>query len=147
MARIPLCKKEQLAMANSMRMTGAQIRYLLALKKLNCESGIRSADIAREMDLSKPSVHKMMNCFLKRGYVAKGLYQLVYLTETGYQQATLCYLYYSAVVQKLALKDRKESSVERAICAFLAESSMDILEKIAKEGRTIDSTQEQVRMV
>ena len=56
-------------------------------------------------------------------------------------------MYYSAVVQRLALKDRKEASVERAICAFLAESSMDILEKIAKEGRTIDSTQEQVRMV
>ena len=119
-------------MANSIGMTGAQIRYLLALKKLNCESGIRSTDIAREMDLSKPSVNKMMNCFLKRA---------------GYQQATLCNVYYSAVVQRLALKDRKEASVERAICAFLAESSMDILEKIAKEGRTIDSTQEQVRMV
>lgn len=128
-------------MANSMRMSGTQIRYLLALKKLNSGSGIRGTDIARAMERSKPSVHKMMNYFMQRGYIAKGLHQLVYLTETGYRQAVLCSKYYSAVVQKLSLKDRKEASIDCAICAFLAESSLDVLERMITESGVLDSSQ------
>lgn len=121
-------------MANNKMMTGTQIRYLLTLRKLyyagELNNGIKTTDVAKELSLSKPSVHKMMNCFLTMGYIVKGLYHQVYLTEEGIQKAGRLEIYYRAVVEKLSVSEEEESSCNRAICAFLADASRDYLEKL-----------------
>ena len=121
-------------MANIETMTGTQIRYLLTLRKFyyagELKNGIKTTDVAKELSISKPSVHKMMNCFLTMGYIAKGLYHQVYLTEKGIQKAGLLEIYYRAVAKKLSVQEEKESSYNRAICAFLADASRDYLEKL-----------------
>lgn len=119
-------------MANKVLLTGSQIRYLLTLKKLHCSCGIRTTDIARELSITKPSVHNMMNYFLELDYVSKEPHRQVYLTETGYQQAVTFETYYRSLARKLSLPERSDESFDRAICAFLAELSEDSLGMLAQ---------------
>ena len=45
-------------------LTASQIRYLIAIKRLYERQGsVRGADIARELKVSKASVHRMMDFF------------------------------------------------------------------------------------
>ena len=125
-------------MTNDEMMTGTQIRYLLTLRKLyytgELKNGIKTTDVAKALCVSKPSVHKMMNCFLAMGYIAKGLYHQVYLTEKGVQKAGLLEIYYRAVAEKLAVPGEQEACYNRAICAFLADASRDYLERLILGG-------------
>ena len=51
-------------MQKKTQLTAAHVRYLIALKRLNNADGIKGSDIANELNLTKPSVHSMMDTFL-----------------------------------------------------------------------------------
>ena len=66
-------------------LTAANIKYLLALHELECctERGIRCVDLAKRLNITKPSVHTMINNLRNMGLVVKEHYGSVYMTEAG----------------------------------------------------------------
>ena len=86
-----------------MELTSGQARYLLAVYHLGLGvRGVRCADIARMLDVTRPSVVKMLSFFSQRCLIARE----VYLTDTGCLLAR-CYA-------------RRLEKVERMLAAELA---------------------------
>ena len=90
-----------------MELTSGQARYLLAVYHLGLGArGVRCADIARMLDVTRPSVVKMLSFFSQRCLIARERYGKVYLTDTGCLLAR-CYA-------------RRLEKVERMLAAELA---------------------------
>lgn len=64
--------------------TASNIRYLIALDKLNEEGkGIKCVDVANALGFSKPSIYNMMKALYDMGFVAKIDRGFIFLTEKG----------------------------------------------------------------
>ena len=120
-------------MADEIFFTAAHIRYLLTLKKLHKESGIKSTDIAKALGLTKASVHNMMNTFLSMDYIKKEHGWLVFLTEHGLEKASLYEIYHSKLKEKLFSDKSTDHTADMAIYAFLAELSDQSLDALTRE--------------
>lgn len=121
-------------MANSMVLTASHIRYLLALKRLGGEFGVRSIDIANDLNLSKVSVHNMMDTFAKLNYISKEHGGQVYLTEYGLDRATEFENYHKSLKDRLFSGEMADRTTDSAIFAFLAELSDNGLTMLGSAG-------------
>lgn len=68
------------------KLTTTKIKYLKTLYALHkdCEGeGIKSIEVARKLDVTRPSVHSMMEKLRMEGYIRKSVYGSVHLTEIG----------------------------------------------------------------
>ena len=110
-------------MTNNLLLTASHIRYLLALKKLNGVNGVKSSDIAKELNFTRPSIHNMMETFLFMKYIEKEPGGRVFLTEYGLQRADFFENYYLQIKEALFLNRITDKSADLAIYAFLAELS------------------------
>ena len=73
------------------KLTSAKIKYLSVLYELSRNgTGVRSVDVARELNVSRPSVHSMMEKLRADGYIKKSSYGAAYLTERGENTAARC---------------------------------------------------------
>lgn len=109
-------------------LTASQIRYLIAIKRL-CErqGSVRGADIAKELKLSKSSVHRMVDFFEQVQYVKRDCGKHIVLTDDGMGKA-LEYEKYSMELNKRLFHSKLCDSIEEtAICSFLASFSSDKL--------------------
>lgn len=109
-------------------LTASQIRYLIAIKRL-CErqGSVRGADIAKELKLSKASVHRMMDFFEQVQYVKRDCGKHIVLTDDGMGKA-LEYEKYSMELNKRLFHSKLCDNIEEtAICYFLASFSSDKL--------------------
>ena len=71
-----------------MKLTGNQIRYLLTISDLSKKKHIvRSVDVAREMDYSRASVHKMLQSLKEMSLVEHDYYSSLKLTPSGSRMA------------------------------------------------------------
>lgn len=69
-------------------LTNARIRYLIALWELDPEGkGIRSIALARKLNVSRPSVHAMIERLTDSGFVNKEHYGIIYLSAKGLKAA------------------------------------------------------------
>lgn len=67
-----------------MKLTGNQIRYLLAIYDLSqTKHVVKSIDVANELDLSRASVHKMLKSLKEAKCVKQELYGTLSLTNYG----------------------------------------------------------------
>ena len=66
-----------------MRLTAAQIRYLLAIYQLNKKGIVRSSEIADTLNVSRPSVHRMVDQLMKMKLLSKEKYSSICLTENS----------------------------------------------------------------
>ena len=80
-------------------LTASNIKYLIALHELDSSSerGIRCVDIAKRLNITKPSVHTMINNLRELGLVVKEHYGSVYLTDAGKHAAKRYIEHYSAI--------------------------------------------------
>ena len=101
----------------------AHVRYLLTLKRMNKNHGIRSADVADELNVTKTSVHNMMEKFIKMDYVEKENGGLIFVTKLGLQMAEYYDRQYRKIRHLLFADHEADKSVERAICALIADLS------------------------
>lgn len=126
-----MCEKKQ-------TLSASNIRYLIALNALDSEDGIRCIDIAEELSLTKPSVHRMMETFCDRSLVKKAKYGMVFLTEEGREFAERYAAYYDIVCRffcrKLALPPDDAKS---AACALLAGVSGEGLDNMCEKMRNV----------
>ena len=109
-------------------LTASQIRYLIAIKRLYERQGsVRGADIAKELKLSKASVHRMMDFFEQAQYVKRDYGKHIILTSDGMRKA-LEYEKYSMELNKRLFHSKLCDSIEEmAICSFLASLSEEKL--------------------
>lgn len=120
-------------MTNTTCLTAAHVRYLLAIKRLYTEKGLYSSEIAKELGVTKPTVHNMMDVFLERNYIYKKPQGPVYLTKYGMRVADEYELYYHKI-RDVLFSDRKiDHTAETAICALLGELSEENLGILAQE--------------
>lgn len=117
-------------MANKIPLTGSHIRYLLAIKRIYKDTGVRSVDIAKELKITKVSVHKMMNIFIDLYYIHKEHGGLVYFTERGMKKAIAFEYYHKLLKDKLFLDITVDETADNAICAFISELSENSLASI-----------------
>lgn len=110
-------------MSDKTLLSTSQVCYLLALKRLNYIKGIKGSDIAEELNLSRPSVHYMMNVFVSLKYIEKRQGGRIFLTEYGLQRAKVFEEQYYKIKRKLFSENETDKSVDRAICAMIAELS------------------------
>ncbi|MCD8328155.1 MAG: metal-dependent transcriptional regulator [Ruminococcus sp.] len=62
----------------------AQFKYLLAVYELSKgDKKVKSVDIAKRLDVSRPSVSKTLKCLSKNGFVDDDFSNEVVLTESG----------------------------------------------------------------
>jgi len=116
-------------MQKKTQLTAAHVRYLIALKRLNNADGIKGSDIANELNLTKPSVHSMMDTFLSLNYINKKPGGQVFLTDHGLQKAVFFEEKYTNIKNRMFLDNHRiDRTAERAICAFIAELSEECLE-------------------
>jgi len=72
-----------------MKLTGNQIMYLLTIKKLSMEKHvIKSVDVAREMNYSRASVHKMLRSLKNLNYIEQERYSTIKITASGSRMAS-----------------------------------------------------------
>jgi Mn-dependent DtxR family transcriptional regulator len=123
-------------------LTAANIRYLLALKELCPENGFtRCVHVAEKLEISKPSVHAMMNSLKEMKLIEKDHYGTVHFTEEGFRLATLYEEYFAIVMSSLSDKFSDEKYLALAVCAFLAEIPPERLETLRNENESIDISQ------
>ena len=66
-------------------LTSSHLKYLLAIYEVAEEfPEVSSANIARKLGVSKPSVSTMLSCLMDKDLLVKERYGKVYLTETGF---------------------------------------------------------------
>ena len=116
----PIFEVEGLILDNA-----SYVRYLLVLKRLHKAGGIKSADLARALNVTKTSVHSMMNNFIDLNYVEKERGGLVFLTQAGLQQANCYEELYNRIAAALFSDCDTDPSAEKAMCALIAELSED----------------------
>lgn len=109
-------------------LTASQIRYLIAIKRL-CErqGSVRGADIAKELKLSKASVHRMVDFFEQVQYVKRDCGKHIVLTDDGMGKALEYEKYSMELNKRLFHSELCDSIEEMAICSFLASFSSDKL--------------------
>lgn len=120
-------------MTNAPCLTAAHVRYLLAIKRLYTENGLYSSEIAKELGVTKPTVHNMMDVFLERNYIYKEPQGPVYLTKYGMRVADEYELYYHKIRDVLFSNRKIDPTAESAICALLGELSEVNLVILAQE--------------
>lgn len=72
---------------NQMKLTATQIRYLLSIYQLSKSGMVRSSDIADNLDVSRPSAHRMVDQLLKMNLIVKDKYSLIRLDDNSRNMA------------------------------------------------------------
>lgn len=78
-------------MNHSDRLGESAEMYLETILLLEKNGKVRSVDIAKNLNVSKPSVNKAMNVLKEMGFVTQETYGEVHLTEAGRQKASDVY--------------------------------------------------------
>ena len=77
-------------MANGIRISASQIRYLLVMKKMSeTDKEIQSQELAKNLGVTKPSVHSMINTLCKMNLVKKDNRAPVFFTFEGLETGVL----------------------------------------------------------
>ncbi len=108
---------------NKKPLTAANIKYLLAIQSLCAgQSGVRCTDLARRLNVAKPSVHAMVRSLSEQGLAAKERYGTIFLTEAGQQMAAQ----YAQCVEDLSSRlqtalELGGEACENAACVLLTQ--------------------------
>ena len=68
-----------------MKFTESQLKYVLSIYEISMENAdVSSANIAKKLKISKPSVSTMLTALMNEHLVVRERYSKVYLTDEGY---------------------------------------------------------------
>ena len=85
-----------------MKLTGNQIKYLIAIKKISDNKHVvRSVDVARDLHYSRASVHKMLESLKDLKLITQEYYGSLKLTSSGSKMARECLEKYAMLEEAL----------------------------------------------
>ena len=105
-----------------MKLTGNQIMYLLTIRKIGASKHIiRSVDVAKNMNYSRASIHKMLSTLKDLNLIEQEYYGSIRLTSLGSRTANAYLKKYDAIdgLLKPALKLPEGYSL--GICQLIEE--------------------------
>lgn len=113
-----------------MKICSGQIKYLVAILELSNDSkNVRGVDISKFLEVTRPSVTKMLKCLATSNLIDENFSYGVKLTNEGlevgnkfYNQYRYIYIFFLNML-KLSEKEAKEQSLE-FISSFPLETSM-----------------------
>lgn len=109
------------------------VRYLLALDALKGSGGIRTIDVARYLNIKKPSAHTMLSNLRDAEIITKDAAGLSHLTDYGTELTGRYSRYYRAVRGTLARVLPEQADIQNAACALVAELDESTLERLCAE--------------
>lgn len=115
-------------MKNLSRSHEDYIEAILVISKL--KGIVKSIDVAKELKVSKPAVHKAMDELCELGYVIKEHYGDISLTEKGLEIANKIYDKHTSIKQFLINLGVDEETAENDCCKIEHVISDITLEKI-----------------
>lgn len=106
--------------------------YLETIVILAQKGKVRSIDVAKLMDVSKPSVNKAMNVLKEKGFITQEAYGDIRLTQTGKEMADMIFNRHTTIRSFLSdvLNVSKENA-EKDACKIEHIISEETFEKIA----------------
>ena len=110
------------------------VRYLLALDALKGAGGIRTTDVARYLNIKKPSAHTMLNNLKDAEIITKDELGIAHLTGYGAELTKRYRRYYSAVSTALAHTLPPSADIKNAACALVAELPEQVLEELCENN-------------
>ena len=107
-----------------MTLSPTQIRYLLLIRQMSNENaGVKSADIARKLGISRASVHKAISSFEGTDLVGKERYSTVTLTDRGIRAADSMLSIYRKIEGRLEPIMDLGDDINLEICGFVKKYS------------------------
>jgi Mn-dependent DtxR family transcriptional regulator len=94
--------------------------------------GVRCVDLASALNLSKPSVHNMMDTFSELGIISKTSYGVAHFTDSGNDTARRYGHYYEIVSESLRCMLPDIGDLQMAVCSLLSEVPQDSLEHMSR---------------
>lgn len=115
-------------------LTASNILYLLAMREIDKSGeGMRCTRIANMLNLSKPSVHSMMNVFTEMGLISRGAAGVEFFTEHGRETAARIERYYNVVSRILCRDFPGISDIKGASCALISGMENDSLDNLCRK--------------
>lgn len=114
------------------------LETILILKKRN--GNVRSIDIAREMDLSKPSVSRAMGILKNKEFITVDEDGAIYLTEEGSKLAKKIYERHRVLTEALMYLGVDEKTAAEDACRIEHDISEKTFTKIKKHLREAKKT-------
>ena len=103
-----------------MKLTANQIRYLLTIKKLaETRHVVRSIDVAKQLDVSRASVHKMLGCLKDMNYIQQEPYSSIRLSRYGQRMTNECLEKYEMIREQLKPVIDVKEDFDLGICTLL----------------------------
>lgn len=117
------------------KLTATNIKYILVIYDLLKDgvNQVRSIDIAKQLHLSRPSVHVMLNALSEMSIIVKDPKGMIKFSADGYILACRYRKYYDAWQYHLNKVVSDSERRKSAICAMITEFSDEENERISKE--------------
>ena len=112
------------------------LETILILKKRN--GSVRSIDIAREMDLSKPSVSRAMGILKNKGFITVGEDGEILLTDDGKKIAKSIYERHRVLTEALVMLGVDEETAAADACRIehdISDKSFNKIKKHVKDAK------------
>ncbi len=109
------------------------LETILILKKRN--GNVRSIDIAREMDLSKPSVSRAVGILKNKGFITVDDDGAIHFTDEGSKTAKRIYERHRVLTEALMLLGVDEKTASEDACRIEHDISEKTFSKIKKYVR------------
>ena len=110
--------------------------YLETILRLKDEKGmVRSIDIARAMNFTKPSVSRAMSLLRTNGYILMDKEGWIILTDSGMEIAEMIYERHDVLTHYLTSLGVPEDIAEQDACKIehiISRESFDAIKKVAK---------------
>lgn len=116
------------------------LETILILQQKN--AAVRSIDIARELNYSRPSVSRGVNLLQKKGFIAIEKNGLIRFTETGKAKAESVYERHRVITELLVLTGADRELAEENACRIehvISEEMFEILKKYVIERKEEES--------
>ena len=104
--------------------------YLETILVLSKRNDVRSVDIAREMDLSKPSVSRAVGLLKNGGFITVDKNGYISLTEDGKKQAERIYERHTVLTEWLVSIGVDEGSAAENACRLEHDFSDEVFAKL-----------------
>jgi len=110
-------------------LSASNIRYLIAMHSLDSKDGMRCVDIAESLNVTKPSVHRMVEILDGIGFVQQTKFGMIFLTKKGRELAARYAAYYDIICrflcQKLGLSQDESKTAAIALLAGIPDEHIE----------------------
>ena len=127
----PFSKKRRLVLDNNVKLTFAQVRYIVCLYRLSGGGyGVKNVELASALGFSKPSVHNMLRSLAELGIVKQEIFGLAFFTDEGCALAEKYAVCYAKLEKEITEICGNGAASENAICGLLADMPYDRLNEL-----------------